>query len=303
MRSSLLAAVFALLCGACSSLGATGSQAGEGVARWELPERSQFRWVSAQCVDGPLDLARQGFERTLLMERAGHGVRLTYETLLAQPVCESTEVWSLKPEGNGQWLFVADADVHLPPDAPCGAPIPVESGHGLLVLHDDTLEELRFGSPWCRGFDVRFVYRRIPTLPVSQRALVRRYVASWNRRDPRALAALFAEKGTLIEPFSASGDALPARHEGRAAVEAWLTQAFESVPWLALQLRDIEALDEHGQVLALWRYFDPKLAEPLEGRNLFVLAGDEIFASELQLLSEPVPATGESHSTLGVAPH
>ena len=119
---------------------------------------------------------------------------------------------------------------------------------------------------------------------------MRRYVAHWNRRDPRGVADLFASNGTLIEPFSLSSDGVPVRHEGRASIETWLKQAFTSVPWLAIQLREIETLDERGQMLALWRYFDPKLAEPLMGRNLFVLAGDEVFTTELQLLSEPVPA-------------
>jgi hypothetical protein len=104
------------------------------------------------------------------------------------------------------------------------------------------------------------------------------------------VADLFAPNGTLIEPFSLSNEGLPVRHEGRAAIETWLKQAFSSVPWLAIQLRDVETLDERGQVLALWRYFDPKLSEPLMGRNLFVLAGDEVLTTELQLLSEPVPS-------------
>jgi uncharacterized protein (TIGR02246 family) len=245
-----------------------------------------------------LDLARQGFERTLLLEQAGNGLRFTYETRLAQPQCESTEVWSIKPEkASGLWLFVSDSDVRLPPDAACGAAVPVESGRGLVVVYGDTLEELRFGSPWCRGFDVRFIYQRIPAPAVNQHELVRRYVASWNRRDARAVSELFASNGTLIEPFSLSTDGLPVRHEGRAAIEAWLKQAFTSVPWLAIQLREIETLDERGQVLALWRYFDPKLAEPLMGRNLFVLAGDEVFTTELQLLSEPVPQAVSSALT------
>lgn len=299
----LLSACGALLLSACGALGSGTREGGSPLSRWELPERSHFRWVSAQCVDGPLDLARQGFERTLLMERVGSGIRFTYETRLARPQCESTEVWSLKPESNGQWQFTADADVHLPPDEPCGAPIPIESGHGLVVLHDDTLEELRFGSPWCRGFDVRFVYQRVAAPALSHSAVVRRYVAHWNRRDARALAALFAANGSLIEPFSRSDDTQPVRHEGRAAIEAWLTQAFESVPWLALQLREVEDLDERGQVLALWRYFDPKLDEPLSGRNLFVLAGDEIFATELQLLSEPVPASDTKAQASGDGQH
>lgn len=271
--------------------GASSSSRDQRTAPLQLPERSHYRWVSAQCVDGALDLARQGFERTLLLEQVGSGLRFTYETRLAQPACESTEVWSIKPEkASGLWLFESDADVRLPPDAPCGAPVPVESARGLVVVYGETLEELRFNSPWCRGFDARFVYQRIPAPPLTQHQLVRRYVASWNRRDARAVAELFASNGTLIEPFSLSADGLPVRHEGRAAIERWLQQAFASVPWMALQLREIETLDERGQVLALWRYFDPKLSEPLMGRNLFVLAGDEVFTTELQLLSEPVPA-------------
>lgn len=285
----ILAAVSgALLLSAC---GASGSSSANGTSPLQLPERSNYRWVSAQCVDGTLDLARQGFERTLLLEQAGAGLRFTYETRLAQPACESTEIWSIQPDkASGLWQFVSDADVRLPPDAPCGAPVPVESGRGLVVAYGETLEELRFSSPWCRGFDVRFIYQRVPAPALTQRELVRRYVAHWNRRDPRGVADLFASNGTLIEPFSLSSDGVPVRHEGRASIETWLKQAFTSVPWLAIQLREIETLDERGQMLALWRYFDPKLAEPLMGRNLFVLAGDEVFTTELQLLSEPVPA-------------
>jgi hypothetical protein len=291
-------AALALCLAAC---GASGPGAGEGTSPLQLPERSHYRWVSAQCVDGSLDLARQGFERTLLLEQDGPGLRFTYETRLAQPACESTEVWSVKPEQtSGLYLFTSDADVRLPPDAPCGAPIPVESGRGLVVVYGETLEELRFNSPWCRGFDARFIYHRMTAPALNQHELVRRYVAHWNRRDARAIAELFASNGTLIEPFSLSNDGLPMRHEGRAAIESWLKQAFTTVPWLAIQLRGIETLDERGQVLSLWRYFDPKLAEPVMGRNLFVLAGDEVFTTELQLLSEPVPAGDAASGVLKI---
>lgn len=263
-------------------------------AHWDAFDRAHFRWVSAQCVDGVLDLARQGFERTLSTELDGNMLRLTYDSRLAQPQCVSTEVWSARPEAAGQWQFEPGADVHLPADAPCGAPSSQSTGHGMIQVNGENLEELRFNSPWCRGFDVRFVYRRIPAPPLTHAEVVRRYVAHWNRRDPRALSELFAPSGTLIEPFTRSPDGLPVRHEGRAEIAAWLTSAFHSVPWLALQLREVETLDERGQVLATWRYFDPKLAEPLAGRNLFVLAGEEIFASELQLVSEPVPAPSQT---------
>jgi hypothetical protein len=285
----LLPVVTALACG-----GGAPAAVSPVPTRWDAFDHAHFRWISAQCVDGALDLAGQGFERTLTSELDGKALRLTYESRLAQPQCVSTEVWSARPEAAGQWQFEPGADVRLPADAPCGAASSQSVGHGMIQLSGDTLEELRFNSPWCRGFDVRFVYRRIPAPPVAHAEIVRRYVAHWNRRDPKALAALFAQSGALIEPFTRSSDGLPVRHEGRAAIEAWLASAFHSVPWQALQLRDVETLDERGQVLATWSYFDAKLAEPLAGRNLFVLAGEEIFATELQLVSEPVPASAQT---------
>jgi hypothetical protein len=297
------------LCACAARQGESASPAASSQALSVL-DHAHFRWVSAQCVDGVLDLARQGFERTLTTEVYGSKLRFTYDTQLAQPACISTEVWSLQPAAAGQWEFTADAEVRLPADTPCGASTintrPADArGQGIVQLSGDTLEELRFGSPWCRGFDVRFVYQRIPSPPLDRDEIVRRYIAHWNRRDARAVASLFADQGALVEPFSRSNDGLPVRHEGRAQIEAWLAQAFNSVPWFALQLTDIQAFDDAanqaprdaGQSLALWRYFDPGLAEPLYGRNLFVLAGGEIFATELQLVSEPVPSSSLQPNT------
>jgi hypothetical protein len=250
-------------------------------------DRARFIWVSAQCVDGVLDLASSGFERTLNSEVRGATLRFTYDTKLARTDCVSTEVWALKPLSAGQWSFQPEARVTLPPEVSCGAQSDKE-GQGVLSLQGDTLEELRFSSPWCRGYDVRFVYRRVPSAVLTRDELIRRYTAHWNRRDPGAIAGLFAEHGLLIEPFSASADGSPVRHEGRKDIEGWLSRAFASTPWSAMQLGSVEELDSSGQALALWSYFDARLAEPLTGRNLFLLAGGEIFATELQLLSEPV---------------
>ena len=243
--------------------------------------------MSAQCVDGVLDLAKTGFERSLRTEVHGPTLRFSYDTRVVQPDCVSTEVWTLEPELAGQWQFSPGAQVSLPTGAACGAAADAV-GHGVIRLSGDTLEELRFASPWCRGFDVRFVYRRVANAELTNDQLIRRYVAQWNRRDAPAVAGLFAEHGQLVEPFSRSTDGTPVRHEGRAAIEAWLSAAFATTPWLAMQLRSVEPLDEAGQTLAVWNYRDARLAEPLVGRNLFLLAGGEIFATELQLLSEPV---------------
>jgi hypothetical protein len=257
-----------------------------GVTGLSMLDNARYVWASAQCVDGPLELAKAGFERTLRSEVYGTTLRFTYDTRVLQPNCVSTEIWTLEPEPGGQWRFSPDAQVGLPADAPCGAAADAV-GHGVLRVSGDVLEELRFDSPWCRGFDVRFVYRRVPAAQLSDEEIIRRYVAHWNRRDAHAVAALFAEHGQLIEPFTRSPDTAPVRHEGRASLEAWLRASFATTPWLALQLRSIEPLDAGGQLLAVWRYRDPRLAEALLGRNLFVLGGSEIFATELQLLSEP----------------
>jgi hypothetical protein len=281
-------AVLAVLLTACGAQGG-GPRSTPAPADLGVLDHARFLWVSAQCVDGQLDLAKIGFERTLTSEVHGRELRFTYDTRLAQPDCVSTEVWSLKPETAGQWRFEPESEVRMPALTACGAATQT-AGQGVVQLSGDLLEELHFGSAWCRGFDVRFVYRRAPNAALSRDQIIRRYVAHWNRRDAHAVAGLFAEQGVLVEPFSRSADGTPVRHEGRKDVEAWLSQAFGSVSWLALQLSDIEPLEDADQTLAMWRYFDSQLKEPLAGRNLFLLAGGEIFTTELQLVGEPVPA-------------
>jgi hypothetical protein len=156
-------------------------------------------------------------------------------------------------------------------------------------MSGDSVEEVRFSSPWCRGFDVRFTYQRMPEAPLRDDEIIRRYAAHWNRGDALAVAALFSEQAVLIEPFTRTQDGNPQRHEGRERVQAWLAEAFATTPWLALELDAWLPPDASGQTTVSWRYMDARLAKPVRGRNLFVLSGGEIFASELQLLDEPVP--------------
>lgn len=248
---------------------------------------SRWTWLSVECVDGGLVLDPLGFERTMDSEVRGNRLLLTYDTVLVQPSCVTTEVWALKPVPGNQWWFSPEARVTQPVRGACGAREDV-ARQGALRMTGDTLEEIHFGSAWCRGFDVRFSYRRAARTTLTPEQIVRRYLAHWNRRDPRAVAGLFASDGVLVESFTRSPDAQPARHQGRANVEAWLADAFATTPWLAMQLTDIDVRSE-TQATATWRYMDARLAEPVDGRNLFVLAGGEIFATELQLLSSPAP--------------
>jgi uncharacterized protein (TIGR02246 family) len=248
---------------------------------------SRWTWLSAQCIDGGLPLDPAGFERTLDTEVRGNRLLLTYDTRFADSGCVSTEVWALSPVASSQWLFSPEARVTQPASANCGAREDAPR-QGALRMTGDTLEEIHFGSEWCRGFDVRFSYRRTAPQALDAAQLVRRYLANWNRRDPRAVAALFASDGVLVETLSRSPDGGPVRHQGRSNVEAWLADAFATTPWLAMQLTDIDARSD-SQVTATWRYMDARLQSPVDGRNLFVMAGGEIFATELQLLDSPIP--------------
>lgn len=290
-RSRLQLALLSLLvCSGCST-GASRRPVAEPAAPLPISAMTDTRWtwLSAQCVDGSLSLDPLGFERTLRSELRGNRLILTYDTSLAEPPCTSTEVWTLTPVSGNQWWFSPDARVTLPAAATCGAREDAPR-QGVLRMSGDTLEEIHFGSAWCRGFDARFSYRRAAPEQLDTEQIVRRYLAHWNRRDPRAVASLFAADGLLVEPFTRSNDGSPVRHQGRANVEAYLTDAFASTPWLAMQLTGIELRSE-SQATATWQYMDARLAEPVSGRNLFVMAGGEIFATELQLLTPPVPRT------------
>jgi hypothetical protein len=277
-----------LALGLAAGAGAATAPAVPALSRGELGPLAGARWtwLGAACADGAVDLNQVGFERTLVSELNGDAALFTYDTALAEPSCTSTEVWGATPGPGGQWRFTPEARVVLPVGTSCGA-MDREPRHGLLRLSGETLEQIVFGSAWCRGFDVRFTYRRVPARPAGMDELVRRYVAHWNRRDAAAVASLFDGEGVLIEPFTRSADGAPVRHEGRAQIEAWLASAFGGVTWLALQLDGIEA-QSADQALVSWSYMDSRLAEPLSGRNLFVMAGGEIFATELQLLAPPV---------------
>jgi hypothetical protein len=288
-RNRLLVVAGLLLMGAACHGRGTRDRATTPAPAFAGLDGSRFVWVEAECSDGPLQLGSVGLDRELRLDLVGGSLVMTLDTELAAQGCASTAVFAVKPASRGaQWHFEPQALVTLPADQKCG-PSEREAVDGSLRMFGDQLEVVMQRSPWCRGFDAHFVYRRADWKRLDERQLVMHYIAAFQRGDATAVAGLFVDSGSLVEPFTKTDDGNYARHDGRDAVRRWYAAAFASTPWHALRLTAIEQGGAPGQLIASWDYMDPQLAEPLRGRNLFVIAGGEIYESELQLIDEPKP--------------
>ncbi|MFI5306986.1 MAG: nuclear transport factor 2 family protein [Polyangiales bacterium] len=275
-------------CAACH--GGTGSASSSRTLMLPSLDASRFVWLDAECSDGPLDLGSLGFERELRLHVEKTTLVMSFDTALAAQGCSSTSVFVVEPAPQaGLFRFDPRAFVTLPADQKCGAS-EREPTLGRLRSFGDDLEITLRRSPWCRGFDARFTYRRAEWQRLDDRQLVMHYVAAWNRGDPAAMAGLFDQSGSLVEPFTKTDDGNYARHQGREQVEAWYRAAFGGSPWHAMRLLSLSAGNAAGQWIATWEYMDPRLAAPLRGRNLFVLAGGEIYETEIQLVDDPQAA-------------
>ncbi|MDD9941904.1 MAG: nuclear transport factor 2 family protein [Myxococcales bacterium] len=282
-----LIAAFACPLAACVNTGVDSEYAAVSLSALD---GARFRWVQTRCVDGRLDLAPLGFERELFTEVRNNRVMMSFDTRIARDECEALLVWEARYDANrGLWEFLSPGRTSLPVGETCGVD-ETSVRAGMLGLSGDDLEVLTFRSPWCRGFDARAVYRRVQPRRLPDRDQIRRYYAHFNRRDPDALARLFADRGVLIEPFSKTPDGAMMRHTGREAIASWYARAFASTGWSGVRLRDLYLAGDDGTWVARWDYMDGVLAEPLEGRNLFLLAGGEIFMTEVQLVSAAKPA-------------
>ncbi len=259
----------------------------------------RYVWLDTSCSDGEVDLAALGFERSVeLRTTTDGGLVLTFDTALATTGCWSTSVWKAEPLAAG-YRFVPEAWITQPADQPCGMEErkPVL---GELEVSLDGLVIVTRQSPWCRGLDARFVYRAAGASATAQQLesptrIAARYMAHFERGDAEALADLFSTEGSLVEPFSATEDQQPARHEGRAAIRSYFEHAFTSVQWHAVRVRSFETRAD--TVIADFEYMDAALAEPLRARNLLVLAGGEVFESEIQLVTDPKPTEPQTSAS------
>ncbi|MFO0682743.1 MAG: nuclear transport factor 2 family protein [Sandaracinus sp.] len=249
---------------------------------------TQWHWVSAYCTEGPLDLAARGYSSTLRIAQAGASLDLVYDSAYVNEGCQQTIVQRVSPpESRGELRMEEIARVAVPSTSACfGQPEPPRPGE--LRRDGRRLEVLVQRSRWCGGFEVRMVFEPMQPTFLGDEEIARRYVAQFTRGDADAVASLFADTGSIVEPFTVTTTGDPYRHDGRAAVRTWFSEAFEGTPWRAMRILGFD----HGerQLVMRWEYMDPRLADPLAGRNTFTIAGGEIFEAQVQLDGEPVLA-------------
>lgn len=302
MRIPHLSAVALLLASACgggqerpitpdeSADLATRPSAGRTAAMPEGLDGSQWRWVEAHCTEGRLDLSARGYAAKLQVREEEGGLTLLDDREFAAEECRNTVVMrATLPSSGPDWQMQEVTRVPVPATRECFG-TPEEPRPGEVRLTDGRLEVLVQRSYWCGGFEVRMVYERLPASLPSEDEIVRRYVAQFTLGNADAVAALFADAGSLLEPFTQTDTGDPYRHDGREAVERWYTETFATAPWRALRVTDIEASeagDGAAQRVLSFEYMDPRLEEPLTGRTRFTIAAGEIFEAQIELTSEP----------------
>jgi hypothetical protein len=258
-------------------------------------DNTRWNWVEARCVDRPLDLISRGFEQELRVRVQNQRLVLVFDNAFMSEGCEQTIVMFATPaREKNLWQIEEETRVALPVDDACFGK-PEQLRPGVIKLSGDTLEIWIYQSNLCDGFDVRFAYRSVGNKQLSDEQIIRRYAAYFNQRDSVAIAGLFADTGSVIEPFAATVHGNPKRNEGRSEVETYYRVLFESASWSALKLISIEQEKEAGQLIASWEYMDSRLEKPFSGRNLFIMAGGEIFETEFQITSDITQAEAKEN--------
>ena len=257
----------------------------------EMPiglDGTQWRWTGASCTEGPLDLAARGFSSNLRIDQDGDALLLTYDQVFANEGCVQTVLQTVSPPpAPGELRMEEVARVAVPSTPACfGQPEPPRPGE--VRRNGRVLEVLVQRSRWCNGFEVTMTYEpSIPTM-LTNEDIARRYVAHYTRGDAVRVAELFSSVGTLLESFTTTPTGDPYRHEGRDAVYTYFHETFAGAPWRAMRVTGFEPGTTAQQIVMRWEYMDPRLAQPVAGRNVFTVAAGEIFESEITIDAPPV---------------
>ena len=262
----------------------------------EMPtglDGTQWRWVEAHCTEGPLDLASRGFSQTLRISQedpaqAGGALRLTYDQQYANEQCAQTVIQRVSPPPTPGELQVDEVlRVAVPPTPECFGR-PEQPRPGEVRRAGNRLEVLVQRSNWCNGFEVRMVYEPQRQDLLENDQIARRFAALFSLGDADRLATLFAETGSLLEPFTVTDTGDPYRHDGRQAVRTWFTETFAGTPWRAMRISEMAAADQPHTTVAQFEYMDPRLVQPVRGRVRLTVAAGEIFEAHIELLDNPV---------------
>jgi hypothetical protein len=264
----------------------TGERVGPEIAG------TQWRWVEAHCTEGPLDLASRGYQEQLRVDSDEQGLLLTYDHLTAADQCAHTIVQRAEPIPNSnEFRMIEEIRVAQPATEECMGRVEDER-RGEVRKNGQFLEVLVQRSfVWCNGLEVRMVYLPDSPTALTNDQIARHYVAHFNRRDARRVAALFSEQGSLVEPFQVTHTGGASRHDGREAVRDWYLDTFAGVEWLALKLDTVAAGRDASGVVLDWSYMDPRLEAPFRGRSHFTIAAGEIFEARIELTEPPPDAT------------
>ncbi|MGE0789642.1 MAG: hypothetical protein AB7S26_28475 [Sandaracinaceae bacterium] len=288
-------------------LGTSGSE-GPRVAS-EVPRGlndTRWRWLEAHCTEGPLDLSSRGYaaELTVMQDDSSGAVTLITDQTFSAESCANTVVVDGAPPSSGpDWQMQEVARIAVPATPECYGR-PEDLRPGTVRRAGQLLEVLVQRSRWCNGLEVRMVYAPMNDEPLGEDQIVRHYAALFTVGNAPAVASLFAETGTLLEPFTRTDTGDPYRHIGRASVEEWYSETFQSAPWRAMRITDITSAETESGAASRtmsWEYMDPRLAEPLAGSTSFTIAAGEIFEAQIELRGEPTlrPAEEPEGETQG----
>jgi hypothetical protein len=304
MRAHCLFLAFALAAGACGGgqgrpttpdesgdLEGTPSGARRATAMPQGIDGTRWRWVEAHCTEGPLDLSSRGYAATLRVHEEDGGLTLITDQTFANEQCEHTLVTrAVLPQPGADWQMEEVVRLALPPTRECFAR-PEEPRPGEVRVTNGRLEVLvQRSHVWCNGLEVRMVYERLPETLLSPDEIVRTYAAYFTLGNADRIAGLFADAGSLLEPFTRTDTGDPYRHDGRERVHRWFTEMFATAPWRAMRITNIDAAEGQGGAVlrtVAWEYMDPRLEEPLNGRTRFTIAAGEIFEAQIELTSAP----------------
>ena len=256
---------------------------------------TRWRWVEAHCTEGEPALAGQGFAQFAELTATPQGVVFVYDQKVddgeGAQSCIETVVQRATPgpEADSEWRISEEARVTFgvcPTEREADRP-------GDVRRRGDFLEVYVQRSVWCNGLEVRHVFAPAPPRAHDGAQVLRHYVAHFNRQDPAAVTSLFAQQGSLVEPFDRTPEGNPTRHDGRQAIYEWYEDAFQNTPWLAMRPTRITPGATDGTFVLEWLYMDPRLDVPFAGRNLFLIAAGEIFEGTIEITEQTTDPEAE----------